>query len=79
MTMEGDISLIYSIIELWYVLVCMDSRWLMKPRQLRSIDVFVIVEILFMIFDALVFLCVDDGITISNQSTSGDEDEKLYL
>ena len=46
---------------------------------MRSIDGFVIVEILFMIFDAHDVLCVGDGIVITNLSTLGVRDEKLYL
>ena len=53
----------------------MDSRWVRKPWQLRLIDLFVIVEILFIKFDARIVLFVDDGIVIVNRSTSGDEDE----
>ena len=46
---------------------------------MRSIDVFFIVEILFMRFDARFVLCASDGIVIVNQSTSRDEAKKLYL
>ena len=44
---------------------------------MRSIDGFVIVEILFMRIDARVVLCAGDGIVIANQSTSGDEVENI--
>ena len=57
----------------------MDSGWVRKPRQLSPIDGFVIVEILFMRFDAQFVLCAGDGIVIVNWSTSGDGAEKLYL
>ena len=36
-------------------------------------------EILFIIFYARDVVCADDGIVISNQSTSNDEDEKIIL
>ena len=38
---------------------------------------FVIVEILFMRFDARVVLCVGDGIVIAYRSTSGDGAENI--
>ena len=38
-----------------------------------------LVEILFMRFDAWVVLCAGDEITIFNQYTIGDEAENLYL
>ena len=44
---------------------------------MRLIDGFIIVEILFMRFDAWVFLCVGDGIDIANRSTSGDGAENI--
>ena len=34
-------------------------------------------QILFIIFDAHDVLCADDGLTIVNQSTSGDRDETI--
>ena len=44
---------------------------------MRLIDGFVIIEILFMRFDAWVVLCASDGIVISNRSTSGDGSKNI--
>ena len=43
-------------------LACMDSGWVKKPQYLRSIDVYVVVEMLFMRFDAQVVICAGDRI-----------------
>ena len=40
-------------------------------------DIYIMVEMMFIIFYAHDFLCVDDGIVISNRSTSGDGAENI--
>ena len=50
-----------------------------KTSRVKVNRWFVIVEILFVRFDAWVVLCAGDGIVISNRSTSCDEGKILYM
>ena len=59
----------------WHPWTLDESRNLSSCGRLMVL----LVEILFMRFDAWVVLCAGDGIAITNRSKSGDEAEKLYL
>ena len=77
--MVGDIGLVYSMVDLWYVW-CNGIHGLWMSQKTLKVEVdrwFVIVEILFMRFDARADLCAGDGIVIANRSTSGDGVENI--
>ena len=80
-TIAGDIGFVHSMVDLWYVW-CTGMHGLWMSQETSKVEVdwwFVIVEILFMRFDAQVVLCAGDGIVIANRSTLGDGAENIIL
>ena len=64
MTMASDIGLVYNMVDLWYVW-CTGMHGLWMSRETSKVEFdwwFVIVEILFMRFDAWVVLCAGEGL-----------------